>query len=160
MLYFSYLKRSMEMTIKHRKYKQLSACSCNMMRKSARKITQFYENSLREAGIKPTQFSILAALANTGPIQLTQLADRLVLERTSLTRNLNVLERNTWIDIQPGEEDSRQRVVSLTRNGYKQLDHAIPYWQKAQKAIARDMGQDTITGLRRTLDEMTEIITV
>ncbi len=131
-----------------------------MMRKSARKITQFYENSLREAGIKPTQFSILAALANTGPIHLTQLADRLVLERTSLTRNLNVLERNTWIDIQPGEEDSRQRVVSLTRNGYKQLDHAIPYWQKAQKAIAKDMGQETITGLRRTLNEMTEIITV
>jgi len=131
-----------------------------MMRKSARKITQFYENSLREAGIKPTQFSILAALANTGPIQLSQLADRLLLERTSLTRNLNVLERNTWIDIQPGEEDSRQRVVSLSRNGYKQLDLAIPYWQKAQKAIAKDMGQDTITGLRSTLDEMTEIITV
>jgi len=131
-----------------------------MMRKSARKITQFYENSLREAGIKPTQFSILAALANTGPIQLSQLADRLLLERTSLTRNLNVLERNTWIDIQPGEEDSRQRVVSLSRNGYKQLDLAIPYWQKAQKAIAKDMGQDTMTGLRCTLDEMTENITV
>ena len=131
-----------------------------MMRKSARKITQFYENNLREADIKPTQFSILAALANTGPIQLTQLADRLVLERTSLTRNLNVLKRNTWIDIQAGEEDSRQRVVSLTSNGYKQLDHAIPYWQKAQKAIAKDMGQETITGLRTTLDEMTEIITV
>ncbi len=148
------------MTNRHRKYTQLSACSCNMMRKSARKITQFYENSLREAGIKPTQFSILAALANTGPIQLTQLADRLVLERTSLTRNLNILERNTWIDIQPGEEDSRQRVVSLTRNGYKQLDSTIPYWQKAQKAIAKDMGQDTMTGLRSTLNEMTELITV
>jgi len=152
--------KSQEMSNKRRKYKQLSECSCNMMRKSARKITQFYENNLREAGIKPTQFSILATLANTGPIQLTQLADRLVLERTSLTRNLNILERNTWIDIQPGEEDSRQRVVSLTRNGYKQLDCAIPYWQKAQKAIAKDMGQDTMTGLRSTLDEMTEIITV
>ncbi|MCH8013425.1 MAG: MarR family transcriptional regulator [Candidatus Dadabacteria bacterium] len=152
--------KSQEMSNKRRKYKQLSECSCNMMRKSARKITQFYENNLREAGIKPTQFSILATLANTGPIQLTQLANRLVLERTSLTRNLNVLERNTWIDIQPGEEDSRQRVVSLTRNGYKQLDCAIPYWQKAQKAIAKDMGQETITGLRTTLDEMTEIITV
>ncbi len=152
--------KSQEMSNKRRKYQQLSECSCNMMRKSARKITQFYENNLREAGIKPTQFSILATLANTGPIQLTQLANRLVLERTSLTRNLNVLERNTWIDIQPGEEDSRQRVVSLTRNGYKQLDCAIPYWQKAQKAIAKDMGQETITGLRTTLDEMTEIITV
>jgi len=152
--------KSQEMSNKRRKYKQLSECSCNMMRKSARKITQFYENNLREAGIKPTQFSILATLANTGPIQLTQLADRLVLERTSLTRNLNVLERNTWIDIQPGEEDSRQRIVSLTSNGYKQLDDAIPYWQKAQKAIAKDMGQNTITGLKRTLDKMTEIITV
>ena len=152
--------KSQEMSNKRRKYKQLSECSCNMMRKSARKITQFYENNLREAGIKPTQFSILATLANTGPIQLTQLANRLILERTSLTRNLNVLERNTWIDIQPGEEDSRQRVVSLTRNGYKQLDCAIPYWQKAQKAIAKDMGQETITRLRTMLDEMTEIITV
>ncbi len=152
--------KSQEMSNKRRKYKQLSECSCNMMRKSARKITQFYENNLREAGIKPTQFSILATLANTGPIQLTQLADRLVLERTSLTRNLNVLERNTWIDIQPGEEDLRQRIVSLTRNGYKQLDCAIPYWQKAQKAIAKDMGQETITRLRTMLDEMTEIITV
>ncbi len=89
-----------------------------MMRKSARKITQFYENSLRDAGIKPTQFTILATLANTGPIQLTQLADRLLLERTGLTRNLNILERNAWIEIRPGEEDSRQRVVSLSRKGY------------------------------------------
>ena len=152
--------KSQEMSNKRRKYKQLSECSCNMMRKSARKITQFYENNLREAGIKPTQFSIVATFANTGPIQLTQLANRLILERTSMTPNLNVLERNTWIDIQPGEEDSRQRVVSLTRNGYKQLDCAIPYWQKAQKAIAKDMGQETITRLRTMLDEMTEIITV
>lgn len=146
------------MTNKDKKYKQLTECSCNMMRKSARKVTQFYENSLRDAGIKPTQFTILATLANTGPILLTQLADRLLLERTGLTRNLNILERNAWIKIQPGEEDSRQRVVSLSRKGYKQLDRAIPYWQKAQKVIAKDMGQDTIAGLRKTLDEMTEII--
>jgi DNA-binding MarR family transcriptional regulator len=148
------------MSHKDKKYKQLTECSCNMMRKSARKITQFYENSLRDAGIKPTQFTILATLANTGPIQLTQLADRLLLERTGLTRNLNILKRNTWIDIQPGEEDSRQRVVSLSKKGYMQLDLAIPYWQKAQNAIAKDMGQATITELRSTLNEMTGIITL
>ena len=148
------------MTNKHKQYKQLTQCSCNMMRKSARKITQFYENSLREAGIKPTQFSILGALANTGPIQLTQLADMLLLKRTSLTRNLNILQRNTWIKIQPGEEDSRQRVVSLSTNGYKQLDLALPYWQKAQKSIAKDMGLDTMTELKSTLNEMTENITI
>ena len=143
----------------NKKYRQLTECSCNMIRESARKITQFYEGSLREAGIKPTQFSILAALANTGPIQLTQLADRLLLERTSLTRNLDVLERNGWVELQTGEEDLRQRVVSLSKKGYEQLDQAIPYWKKAQKAIANEMGQDTITGLREILSEMTEVIT-
>ena len=147
------------MSNKHRKYKQLTECSCNMMRKSARKITQYYENSLREAGIRPSQFTILATLANTGPLQLTRLADTLLLERTGLARNLNILERNEWIDIQPGEEDSRQRVVSLSKKGYKQLDLAIPYWQKAQSAIAKDMGQKTITELRNTLDDMTVIMT-
>jgi DNA-binding MarR family transcriptional regulator len=146
------------MANKDKKYRQLTECSCNMIRKSARKITQFYESSLREAGVRPTQFSILAALANTGPIQLTQLADRLLLERTSLTRNLNVLERNGWVELQTGEEDLRQRVVSLSKKGYEQLDHAIPYWKQAQKAIANEMGQDTITGLKKTLKEMTEII--
>ena len=148
------------MTNRQTKYKQLAGCSCNMMRKSARKITQFYESNLREAGIKPTQFTILATLANTGPLQLTQLADNLSLERTSLTRNLNILERNEWINIHPGVDDSSQRVVSLSKNGYKQLDLAVPYWQKAQKSIAKDMGQDTMTELRSTLDEMTEIIAV
>ena len=147
------------MANKDEKYRQLTECSCNMIRKSARKITQFYESGLRDAGIKLTQFSILAALANTGPVQLTQLADRLLLERTSLTRNLNVLERNGWVQLQTGIEDSRQRIVSLSKKGYEQLDQAIPYWKKAQKAIANEMGQDTITGLRKTLSEMTEVIT-
>jgi DNA-binding MarR family transcriptional regulator len=142
-----------------KKYKQLTECSCNMMRKSARKITQFYENSLRDAGIKPTQFTILAALANTGELQLTQLADRLLLERTGLSRNLNILERNGWIKIRTGEEDSRQRVVSLSKKGYMQLDHAIPYWQKAQKAIAKKMGQNTMTELRSNINNMAVIMT-
>lgn len=147
------------MANKDEKYRQLTECSCNMVRKSARKVTQFYENSLREVGIKPTQFTILATLANTGPVQLTQLADRLLLERTGLTRNLTVLERNGWVRIQTGEEDSRQRIISLSKKGYEQLDHAIPYWRKAQKAIAHEMGQDTMTGLRKTLNKMTESIT-
>ena len=142
-----------------KKYRQLTECSCNMLRKSARKITQFYENSLRESGIKPTQFTILATLANTGAIQLTQLAETLLLERTGLTRNLNILERNEWIEIRAGEEDSRQRIVSLSRKGYKQLDLAIPYWQKAQKAIAKEMGQDTMTELRSNLNDMAVMIT-
>ena len=147
------------MNAKADKYSQLPDCSCNMIRRSARRITQFYENTLREAGIKPTQFTILAALANTGPVQLTQLADKLLLERTGLTRNLNVLERNGWVRVETGEEDSRQRIVSLTEEGYVQLDNAIPYWQKAQTKLVNEMGQDRITELQTSLDDMSKAIT-
>ncbi len=147
------------MARKENNYSLLLDCSCNMIRRSARKITQLYESSLREAGIKPTQFTILAALANTGPILLTQLADTLLLDRTGLTRNLNVLERNGWVQLKTGEKDARQRVVSLTTGGYEQLGVAIPYWQKAQTAIANEIGKETISGLRKTLNEMTDTIT-
>jgi len=143
---------------KTEKYKKLTECSCNMIRKSARKVTQFYEDHLCEVGIKPTQFSILATLANTGPIQLTQLATQLLLERTGLTRNLNILERNGWVDLQIGEEDTRQRVVSLTEQGYKQLDTAIPYWEKAQKTIEKEMGRGVVSRLRKTLVKITKVM--
>ena len=156
-MHFTQYER-LAMNAKADKYSQLPDCSCNMIRRSARRITQFYEHSLRKAGIKPTQFTILAALANTGPVQLTQLADKLLLERTGLTRNLNVLERNGWISIQTGAEDSRQRVVSLTGEGYVQLDKAIPYWQKAQTKIASEMGQDRIMELQTSLDDMSKAI--
>lgn len=146
------------MATKENNYSQLVDCTCNLVRSSARKITQFYESSLREAGIKPTQFTILAALANNEPLQMSQLAGALLLERTGLTRNLNVLERNGWVNIQPGEEDSRQRVISLTKEGYNKLDEALPYWQKAQAEIGKKIGQEKISNLRTTLNQITDTL--
>ncbi|MHA1564613.1 MAG: MarR family winged helix-turn-helix transcriptional regulator [Alphaproteobacteria bacterium] len=140
-------------------YSQLLDCSCTMIRKSSRKITKYYESSLRQARITPTQFTILAALANTGPVQITQLANKILVERTGLTRNLNVLEKNGWVDIQIGGRDSRQRIVSLAKGGYGKLDHAIPYWRKAQASIANKMGSKAIGQLRTSLNEMTHAMT-
>ena len=142
-----------------KKYQQLAGCSCNAVREAARTITQFYEGSLREANIKPTQFNILATLANTGPIALSQLANILSIERTGLTRNLNVLERNDWIAIQSGERDSRQRISALSENGYKQLDRAIPYWEKAQSAIAEGMGMTALAKLKKDLSSLKKTAT-
>lgn len=147
------------MAVKENEYSQLLDCSCNLIRSSARKITQHYESSLREAGIKPTQLTILAALANNEPLQMSQLADALLLERTGLTRNLNVLTRNGWVSIQTGEEDSRQRVISLTEEGYDKLDDAMPYWQQAQAEIEKQLGSKKLSNLRTTLQQITNAIT-
>lgn len=148
----------MSMAHEAKEYSRFLGCSCNMIRRSCRKITQFYENSLREAGIKPTQLTILATLAILGPTQLTLLADKLVLERTGLTRNLSVLERNGWVQIETGSEDSRQRVVSLTKKGYAQLDHASPYWEKAQSAVSKELGPETMSELKTSLNKITEAL--
>ncbi|PHR91694.1 MAG: transcriptional regulator [Robiginitomaculum sp.] len=148
------------MTKTNDRYELLADCSCNMLRKTARKITQFYEHALRDVGIKPTQFTILAALANKGPMQLTMLADKLLLERTGLTRNLNVLVRNGWVSIEAGETDLRQRVITLTDDGFEKLDAAYPYWHKAQISVERKMGQSKISELRSNLQELTDITAI
>lgn len=137
-----------------KKYRQLTGCSCNMIREAARNITQFYDESLREAGIKPTQFTILAALANVGSVPLSKLASALSIERTGLTRNLNVLERNGWVKIEAGENDARQRVISLSQAGYEQLDRAIPYWEKAQQVIHNELEADDMLMLKRALGDI------
>lgn len=146
------------MANKHDKYEQLLDCSCNKIRSASRKITQLYEGHLREAAIKPTQFTILGTLANTGALLLTELADTLSLERTGLTRNLTVLERNGWVQVDTGPEDLRQRIVSLTPQGYRQLDLTIPYWKKAQLTVAQELGQDELMSLRNTLDALTQTL--
>lgn len=158
-LYIIYSQLKIKMAIKENDYSQLLDCTCNLVRSSARKITQHYESSLREAGIKPTQFTILAVLANNEPLQMSQLADALLLERTGLTRNLNVLERNGWVSIQTGKEDSRQRVISLTEEGRDKLHDAMPYWQNAQAKIEKQIGSEKLTKLRTTLNQITDAIT-
>lgn len=140
------------------KYQQLTDCTCSMVRRSARSITKYYDAALRDTGIKSTQFFILGTLANTGVLPLTKLAESTGLDRTGLTRNLNILERNGWVTIQAGEEDSRQRVVSLSDKGYEQLDYAIPYWEQAQNMINKEMGVMVISELQQTLGNMNKVI--
>jgi len=129
-----------------------------MVRKTARKISQYYDVSMREAGIRVTQFFVLAALANMGSVTLSQLAGALGLDRTGLTRNLSVLERHGWIEIQAGTEDSRQRIISLSDKGYEKLDFAIPYWEKAQSRIEDRMGATSIKRMRNDLRNLNAIV--
>lgn len=144
------------MPLTENKYAALLDCSCNSVRKSARKITQHYEDALREVGIRQPQFSILAALANTGPVPITHLASALMLERTGLTRNLTILERNGWVKTEIGADDFRQRVVSLSQKGFAKLDQAIPYWEKAQSAFQHQIGHEKVAAVERSLHKLRE----
>ena len=108
-------------------------CFCFGLRRAARIVTQHYDRHLRQAGLRATQFTVLATLAQTGPMPLNRLARRLGLERTTLTRNLRPLEAKGWLTVNV-EEDRRVHMVAVTSAGEKAANDALPFWRKAQSS--------------------------
>lgn len=94
---------------------------------------------MRKAGVTVAQFNTLAILANTGPQQVSQLAELLGQERTGLSRNLKILEKNRWVNLSPGE-DKRFKFISLTTTGKQKLDACIPLWETAQNGAKAKLG--------------------
>jgi DNA-binding MarR family transcriptional regulator len=118
---------------------QATRCACFSLRKAARAVTQRYDDALRPAGLRTTQFSLLALLRLAGPAPLTRLAEEAVMDRTTLGRNLKVLQRDGLVRVLPGE-DARVREVEITRKGVTKLEETFPYWQRAQRSMARSLG--------------------
>jgi len=119
----------------------VSDCTCFNLRKASRVITQLFDQVLQPSGILANQFALLAALSVTESVSITRLAQELVMDRTTLTRNLKPLEREGLIHIEPGQ-DQRVRVVSLTQKGQAALAKALPLWQQAQAQVIEELGQD------------------
>lgn len=108
-----------------------TGCYCLAARRAARAITRLYDEKLRPHGLRPTQFSILAALALRGPTPVRELADFLGLERTTLTRSAALLERNGWVSAGQSE-DAREHPLQLTPDGHRKVETAFPAWREAQ----------------------------
>src|SRR5262249_6316786 len=114
-------------------------CACFNLRKAARAVTQLYDAALAPSGVRATQFSVLVALALADGAPLSRVADALVMDRTTLTRNLRPLARRGWVRIEPGE-DRRERNLSLTRSGRAALERALPLWQQVQARLHERRG--------------------
>lgn len=117
------------------------ACLCFNLRKTARVVTQRYDDALRPAGLKTTQFSLLVATRLAGEITMTRLADALGMDRTTLTRNLRPLEEEGLIAVAPGR-DRREREVTVTAKGEARLGKALPLWRRAQAETMARLGHE------------------
>ena len=133
----------------------LTQCTCANLRKAARVVTQAFDAALQPSGLKATQFTLLATLAAEGDAPLTQFAETLVMDRTTLTRNLKPLVRDGLVRIDH-EDDRRVRKVVLTELGWTALGTARPYWEQAQARAHRALGQDRWAGLLADLTATTE----
>lgn len=106
------------------------ACPCLAARRRARAVTRHFDAYLRPHGLRSTQFSVLAMLAQRGPTRRGRLADGLGLERTTLTRSAATLERQGWIETL-ATDDARERPLAVTEAGRRALDAALPAWKEA-----------------------------
>ena len=112
------------------------------VRRAARVVGNYYDVHLKSVGLKGTQFTLLNAIFLNPSITITQLADLLLLNRTTLNRNLKPLERQGLVQTSPGK-DQRTRVLKLTQEGSSLLQSALPLWLEAQTGVVETLGART-----------------
>jgi DNA-binding MarR family transcriptional regulator len=136
--------------------KRQSVCVCANLRRAARAMTALYDDALAASGIKITQFSLLRAVERNEPASVSALSEDLDLDRTTLTRNLNPLQRDRLIELSAGS-DRRVTEVRLTAKGHKALAKALPLWQKAQADVERRFAAGKLEQLRAIAVEATQM---
>ena len=125
-------------------------CVCATARMAARSLTRIYDRALEPAGIRTTQFSVLARLLEEAPLPLTHLAGRLAMDRTTLARDLRPLERRDLVAISVGA-DRRVRMAELTPAGRRLVDEVRPLWKQVQRDVRAQLGPDHVA---RLMDEL------
>jgi DNA-binding MarR family transcriptional regulator len=126
-------------------------CNCFVVRSAARHVTQLYDQFLAPVGLHVTQFSILAKLKRLGPMTINALAKEMVMDRTTLGRNVLPLERDGMIKIEASATDGRAKVLHLTKNGEKRLQAGREAWEQAQQRFDSRFGAKRAADFRAML---------
>jgi DNA-binding MarR family transcriptional regulator len=132
------------------------SCVCFNVRKAARAVTQLYDERMRPCGLRVTQLAILGKTRLLEPVTITHLADVAVTDRTTLTRNLRLLEQQGLIQADRGH-DRREREVRLTDRGRDILAHVYPIWQEVQAQVATRFGSERVARLLSELSALVEV---
>lgn len=123
-----------------------SPCICVNLRRATRTVTDLYDRVMAPAGLRVTQYALLRAVARLGEPSITDLAEQLALDRTTLSRNLRPLERRGLVKIRPGR-DRRRRTAALTADGRAAIERAAPLWRQAQSEVAEHLGGPRLEAL-------------
>ena len=132
-------------------------CNCLALRQAARRVTQFYEGYLAPLGLKSSQYSILARLDRRGAMSINEIAESLVMDRTTTGRAIRPLERDGLVRIGTAE-DGRKRMVNLTVAGRRRADEARDAWQRAQEQFERAFGSQAAQSLRAAMSDVVKAI--
>ncbi len=127
-------------------------CTNLKLRQFTRRVSQHYDAQMSEAGLKGTQYSLLATVHRIGPVRPSDLAQALKLDASTLTRNLKPLVAAGWLALSSGP-DGRSREVTMTPAGRLKFRGARRRWQAAQNQLTRALGRSRVVALHALIDE-------
>src|SRR5215472_12742705 len=131
----------------------VESCACHKVRMAARAVTRAYDDALRPLGLRATQLAVLVAIAIEGAMSITALAKFMVMDRSTLTRNLRPLEEEGLVTV--GLEGwRRSRTLDVTEKGRSRLGEALPLWKHAQETLRRKLGEQNWVNIHNNLDQL------
>ena len=135
---------------------EIAQCTCLRLRKATRRVTQIYDRTLEPAGLTIAQFSLLASLFDGEGLSVGELAEALVTDPTTLTRNLKPLLDRGFLQVFVDPDDGRRRLIRLTNTGRAIVPKAYPLWRKAQAQVTALLGETETALLNKALDQSLE----
>ncbi|MDP3522853.1 MAG: MarR family winged helix-turn-helix transcriptional regulator [Hydrogenophaga sp.] len=129
-----------------------SGCTNFKLRQLTRRVSQHYDHHLALAGLKTTQYSLLSHIAKLGPLTPGELARRMTLDASTLTRNLQPLVAAGWVVVGEGV-NARSRLLTLTDAGREVRQLAQRHWKAAQLELNGLLGPATVAALHGLLDQ-------
>lgn len=128
-------------------------CLTFNLQRASRSLARGFEMAAKESGLTAPQFTTLSLMAGFGEVTVTQISTRMGTDRTTMTRNLDVLSRKDWIAEVPSE-DGRLHVWTLTDAGRDRLEQSLPIWQAFQSRLVDKIGSETAAALLTTLTKL------
>jgi DNA-binding MarR family transcriptional regulator len=131
-------------------------CASFNFRRTARAVTRLYDMALQESGIRSTQFAILVGIAKNQPVSMGALAEVLIIDSTTLTRSLRLLQKEGLVAIS-NRAAMRQRFLTITAKGKRTLARSLAAWRKAHEHFVATIGSEYWIGLRSELERLAHL---
>ena len=133
-------------------------CPCPKVKKLDRLLTRGQDEVLRCAGLTASQFSTLRLLERIGPIVINEFADLMAMDRTTLSRNLKLMDQAGWLTLNPDPKDGRNRVAAITVKGTQFHRKAKKMWETEQRFLLKTVGQKRLLELNTMVTEVSALI--
>lgn len=138
--------------------KKIGSCVCRNLRMTTRVTTQYFDQVFQAVGLTAPQFSLLADIASRENVAVSELAEALLMDQTTVTRNIEILRKKGYVDVRTDDNDSRRKCISISDVGIKKLHEAIPVWNEVQSPIEKEIGAEKFEEFLKTLAQIQNFI--